>query len=532
MRTNLSSKSQLTVQEHCRNVIIPNRHHLLSIHLHTQPIIRTFFDYCTIDESFTCLQSILLRGLQANKLLTILFHLNFLPRLFRLTIHLEDDYYYNLADIYRLLFRLPVLKYSRVSVHDYEESDIHLPMSINGKVSTIEHLVIDFPCTIEELTSLLYHTPYLKHLTCSDRIVETDKSERKNEELLTLVHLKSIHFDECEVSFDEFEPFIKRISSQLRTLRLSTVSEDYFNGQRWKQLINKHMPHLQNFHFKCCLYTGYPTGMIAESNETINQFTSTFWTDRNCFPELTTTGEELIYSINTKRFIRKKQKFFIGISIFCSYFRKMWFDQPAKITTQPIQLTIRDYPVDVWGTELIEIMKPCLTSVGFTHLNIDCNGLPFKILTEIIHLLPNLVSLQLSHTAILQSQSLSFEDSEMLLLVSITNKISKVKVNQIQSIEQMHLLMDLCPRMRYLEVEYTTDNDLEKIIGSISMCSNTRALYLCSLGVCKIDLHEQIIDTLNKMIDFERLFQPESRTFRNYVIHRGHNKLVLDWNLS
>ena len=548
LRINLSSKSQSTIEENCRNVIIPNRHRLFSLHLYTHPVIRTFFDYCIIDDSFIRLQSIILRGLPANKLLAILFHLNFLPRLSSLTIYLEDDYYYNLSDIYRLLFRLPALKYSKVSVTDCEESDLHLPMPINGKASTIEHLVINFPCTVGELTSLLHHTPHLQRLTCCDRLIETDNSEKNRDEPLTLLQLKSICIDECEITFDEFEPFIKRISSQLRTLRFKTSSSDYFDAQRWKQLIKKHMPHLQKFHFSCGLYTGSPTGMIVAFNgETINQFTSTFWTDRHCFFEMATTDDELVYSINSKKSVLNETFH----SKFCFFHsRKMWFDHPLSneivhfnamksvdlqsktTTTRPIQLTINEYPADAWKPELIDAMKPCFDAVEFTHLNINCIGLPFKILIEIIHLLPNLLSLELSFLTRLQSQSLSFEDSEMLLLVSITNKITKVKVDHIQSIEQMHLLMDLCPRMRYLEVGYTTDNDLEKIIGSISMSSNTRALYLCSLCLCKTGSQEQLIDTLNNMIDFERLFQPESKAFRNYVIHRGQNKVFLHWNLS
>ncbi len=44
----------------------------------------------------------------------------------------------------------------------------------------------------------------------------------RNEERLTLSHLSHISIDNCEIEFDEFEVFIKRISSQLRMLCLTT----------------------------------------------------------------------------------------------------------------------------------------------------------------------------------------------------------------------------------------------------------------------------------------------------------------------
>jgi hypothetical protein len=227
--------------------------------------------------------------------MTILFYLNSLPQLSSLTIILEEDYYFNLSDIFRLIFRFSSLKYTKVSASDCEESDILIPMSINEKPSPIEHLVINFACTIKEITSLLQHTPVLRRLTC-ERLVETDEIYNK-EEPLTLLHLTNITIDDCEIGFNEFEIFIKKISSELQLLRLKTSSPSYLDAKRWKQLIKKHIPHLHEFHFDCRTDAELLTD-ITPDPETLIQFTSPFWMERNWFFEFEDTADGYTYSIH------------------------------------------------------------------------------------------------------------------------------------------------------------------------------------------------------------------------------------------
>ena len=177
-------------------------------------------------------------------------------------------------------------------------------------------------------------------------------------------------------------------------------------------------------------------------------------------------------------------------------------------------------------------MKLCFGAVEFTHFTIDCSALLIEMLIDIIRALPNLLSLEISFIWI--NLDLSFEDFEALLLVSITSKITKVKVDQIPTGDQRELVMNLCPRMQYLEVGYTTDDDLAKMIGYIALNNETRALYLCHLCVCATSLseEEEIVRSVHKMIGFERLFQLESNTFRNYRIQHRNKKVFLDWDLS
>jgi hypothetical protein len=205
--------------------------------------------------------------------------------------------------------------------------------------------------------------------------------------------------------------------------------------------------------------------------------------------------------------------------------------QPDKPFHRSIQLTIEGNNSENWYQSYIDDMKPCFTAVQFTQLNIDCTGLPIGMLIEIIRLLPNLHSLQVSSLSLAQLKELSFADSEMLLLVSITNKITKVKLNKMDEIEQIHFLMDLCPRMQYLEVGCTTENQLETIIGCISVNNMTRILYLRCLCLCIPNADEKMVQKLNKIIDFERLFSIDNQTFCGYVIQRQQNQIFLNWEL-
>jgi hypothetical protein len=179
----------------------------------------------------------------------------------------------------------------------------------------------------------------------------------------------------------------------------------------------------------------------------------------------------------------------------------------------------------------IDTMKSCFNAVQFTHLNIDCNGLPVGMLVEIIRLLPNLDSLEVSSLSLVQLSDLCVEDSGIFLLVSITNKITKVKLDKMNGMEQIHFLINLCYRMRYLEVECTKDNDLANIIGYISANNIIHVPYLCSLCLCVPNANEKMIESLDKIIDNERLFDNDNKTFHDYVIRRIQNRIFLNWKL-
>ncbi|CAF3928712.1 unnamed protein product [Rotaria sordida] len=235
LKINLSKQSESILEHCCRNVIIPNKHRILSLHLNGDSLINNFFTYCNIDSSFKRLQSIILSGLSDYKLLMILFYLN-----------------------------------------------------------TIEHLVLNHHCNIDELTSILTHTPHLRYLTCRHP-VEIDEIARK-ETLLTLPNLTYICFVRCALKFDILEKFMRKISSQLQVWHLNTYEDAaYLDANRWKRLIKIHIPHLRKFYFNH--HMSIDDGDIVPNCESINQFTSIFWIERQWFFELKDELHQFVYSI-------------------------------------------------------------------------------------------------------------------------------------------------------------------------------------------------------------------------------------------
>ena len=195
-----------------------------------------------------------------------------------------------------------------------------------------------------------------------------------------------------------------------------------------------------------------------------------------------------------------------------------------------IQLTIEEYIAKAWNLSYMDKMKPCFSAVQFTNLSINCHAVSISMLIEIIRLLPNLESLKVSFLSTDQLNNLSNEDSEMLLLVSITNKITKVKLNTLDNKNQVQFLMNLCPRMQYLEVECTTAKDMENIITLVFSTNNTHIPYLNCLCFCIYNADEKMIQNVNAIISFESLSGLE-KLFYDYGVQRVQNKIYLKWKL-
>ena len=175
-------------------------------------------------------------------------------------------------------------------------------------------------------------------------------------------------------------------------------------------------------------------------------------------------------------------------------------------------------------------METCFRTVPFTHLNIKCDKIPAFLFIELIHSLPNLTSLEVATIPSVESNSLTFEESETALLISIKNKIMKIKIDKICSVEDINFLINLCPRVKYLEVQYTTDEKLEHLLGFISVNNRTCIIYLDCLAVCASTAKEKIINKIHEIIEFERLFHSEG-AFRDYVIQSTNERILLKWNL-
>ncbi|CAF4404312.1 unnamed protein product, partial [Adineta steineri] len=170
-----------------------------------------------LDSSFTCLESIAF-NVDEPKLLTLLIpKLTCLPRLFSLKINLESDQK-DFGDIYQLIFKLPKLKYIKLTVEHSDQFDttVSLPIATNQQISPIEDFIIDHECAFHDIFNIISYIPHVRHLKFVNLINKNERIEDIKPIMLSnLTHL-SINAD--EISFNKFKTFIIHLNSKLKFL--------------------------------------------------------------------------------------------------------------------------------------------------------------------------------------------------------------------------------------------------------------------------------------------------------------------------
>jgi hypothetical protein len=163
---------------------------------------------------------------------------------------------------------------------------------------------MEHSCTLSQLITMLSWTPQLCHLNCE--LLNESNQFIGEDVTITLPNLTHISINTCYVQFDIFEIFIKKISSQLQVLHITTSSDTaYLNGGRWERLLVQHMPHLRLFEFKHQEFVEDYFELTTD-HALINRFTSSFWTKRKLVTELIMdiidwSSIEIIYSIHPYR---------------------------------------------------------------------------------------------------------------------------------------------------------------------------------------------------------------------------------------
>lgn len=194
----------------------------------------------------------------------------------------------------------------------------------------------------------------------------------------------------------------------------------------------------------------------------------------------------------------------------------------------PIQLTLCSYIVDRMDKDCINKVRSSSTITTSTHLNIAYEKPLHGLLIEIIGVLPNLYSLEIEKMARLENNLLSSEAAQMFSEVAMNNKIAKVKLHEMNEMQQIYFLLDLCSQMQYFEVDCKTENDVINLVTFIIRNSVKHMQYLRCLCIFVPNLDEKLIETLKIIFDLERPFHPEE-ICKDYRIHRIENKIFIDW---
>ncbi|CAF1359208.1 unnamed protein product [Adineta steineri] len=454
-----------------------------------------------IDCSFNNLQSIRIDNIGKDKLISLLIHLSELPCLHSLNIQTTDSIE-DLNYIYQLIFSLPKLKSNELSSHRNEDS-ISILMPNNNQISPIEYLKIAHSYTFDELNTLISYTPNLRRLNLSHaNIDDSDIEDMLPMNLNNLIHL-SIFTN--SLNFDEFELFIEKMNSKLKSLRVIAYSNQditYLYADRWQKLISENFSQLEKFSLcfdesrmgrNCPIYDGG-----------LNQFSSPFWIQRNLIFDIE------IYEYNIHYYVRS--------------YKYRWYNDinSSHEHSKSTQLTIKYVYTDEPVFFLLDQIKRVLNFTQIYHLNIE-QQITEERLMQIIHLLPDLITINLYSLSFYEEYPFLNQGYPTTSALEHAKNIKYVYLDQTSTIKDIYFLMSFCPQMEYLSVECIKNMNIQLFLKDILKEINQKHYeYLHLLCIFIRTADDQMIKQLNQMIYDEKLLL-------DYTIHRRSYNIYLKW---
>ena len=259
------------LKKSCQQILL-KKNQILSIHF-----LSSVHHQLNIDSSFTRLESLTFDFIQPNILTSLLSKLTHLPRLFSLTIDTNKTVH-DLSNIYRLIFHLSKLRYIRFFAMESTDTNVivSLPINPNHQLINLTHLIIDHPCSFNELFSIVSYTSQLTRLSFIHKRNDNFEIDISSPIILTnLTHL-SIYGD--NLRFNQFQMFIRKIHGKFHVLSLHSLAKDitYLNGDRWKEFICKYLPQLNKFSFIFSTFFEFNQRIPMSINK-LNTFNSLFW---------------------------------------------------------------------------------------------------------------------------------------------------------------------------------------------------------------------------------------------------------------
>ncbi|CAF1276977.1 unnamed protein product [Adineta steineri] len=455
-------------------------------------------EFFSIDYSYNNLQSIFIEDIKKDQLISLLNHLRDLPCLYLLNIK-SGDSFEDLNEIYQLIFSLPKLKSNKLSLYG-DEHTISIPISNNPQLSPITYLQIAHSYTFDELSALLSYTPSLHHLNLShSNKYDSDIEDISPMNLNELIHLSIFSSD---LDFDVFQFFIELIHSNLQILHVNFLKRDirFLHADRWQKLLLENFSQLEKFSL-CYREPGYGDNYPIYDGE-LNQFVSSFWIQRN-----------LIFDIEIWEY---------RIYYFVRPFKKRWYDYSIE-HSKSAQLTIKYVYCNELPNILLNQIKRVLNFTQIYHLNIE-QKISTESLMQIIHLLPDLISLKISALFYYES-ILQFGDHEFPTTSALehASNIKYVCLEMTFTMDDISFLMSFCPHMEYLNVECIINMNIRSFLREIlNKINQNHHKYLHELCIYIITADDQMIKQLKQMIDDDKLLL-------NYTIHRQLYNIYLKW---
>ncbi|CAF1344341.1 unnamed protein product [Adineta steineri] len=489
---------------------ILNKQQILSINVCLPPGKDQLCAEFTINSTFSRLESLALRGIHSDQIMSLLIELPCLPRLFSLTINYTADHLKDLTNIYQMVFTLPLLKYFK-----FASSDVDNPTSLSPathkQFSTIEYMVMCHCCTFEELSNIISYTPQLRRLDFS-QTYEIDLSYETILPLplpnLTYLRIR-IHY----LLFDVFEIFLRGMDSKLKVLYVCVDYEDssYLDSDQWEELIINYLPHLEKF--SLVIYE-HLEGSLRPSPciEEPIQFNSSFWIERQMIVNTAIEDGFIKYSIQPlkKRWYEDTHDKIINSSVKHSQSNQLSFDLYSILCGESDEALIER----IYYTSSVSL---------FYHVEISFDKICIGLLIQIIDILPQLISLKLHSLSLTKPTKLSSKEIDSLSSRKNTSQIKYVYLEKMIKIEDIDFLMKLCPSMVYLKIDYENKINVEIFVRNILKkidCKLNQHLHGLCFHIPTAD--NEMIKKFQNMIDSEKLLV-------NYTIQRDGENIYLQW---
>ncbi|CAF1218903.1 unnamed protein product [Rotaria sordida] len=501
------SISEEIFRNNYEQILVHNRHQIYSINLWTMEDMFLTMTLFIINSSCDHLESVILFGIEPQILRRLLTHYTCLPRLYSLNIDTKSSCTLKeLTDIYQSIFALPKLESIELETDIFDDSESTLPLSIttNKQFNSIKCLYIHHACSFQEVFAIISYTPQLCRLKLSYTSDDED-DEPIIENVLPISLLNLVHFsiDRYEMRFDRFQWFIKNIFCKLKSLYINIEYEDItcFDANQWEQLIRQYLSQLKKFYLAYYELISYEHKILNNSGQ-LNQFFSSFWIERQSILDIEIHNEHIKYVIHP--------------------YRKQWYEYiQNNIVNSSVQLILRNVHSEECFSLVKSYIDHILTIGQIYHLEIS--EVFINTFIQIINLLPKLDSLKIYSLPLKQSKCLSTNQTELMSLISNKNQITKVNLETITNIEEVYFLLELCPHIIYLKVDFINNIDIELFVRQILIKINTKCHHqLRLLCFCISAADDQMIKTLQKMIRSEKLLL-------DYTIKRILNNIYLEW---
>ena len=255
---------------------------------------------------FNRIENLIVNNIECFRLDNLLSQLSSSSSLSSLIITTVDNIQ-DKAKIYQKIFRLPALKYCKLSLSGWRSSS-SLPNS-GDECSPIEYLIITNSIYMHELDSLLSYVPQLRRLSLY--LSESNSSMQTQGYSFVSNQLTHIDLRIEYVQFGAFAELVKKFPTTIEVMCLTLTGyirsePTYTDANKWEQLIASYLPKLRIFDIQCD-FSIYTDNFLLNMEEQLNRFLTPFWITRQWFFAYRSSSNNngkhvLFYSTNFYRY--------------------------------------------------------------------------------------------------------------------------------------------------------------------------------------------------------------------------------------